>query len=131
MSRDLATYLDAIDARIDADHEVDLERSDDDLREVRRCAVALLRGTMIPEKVHEDWPDFFRLVLAVVLAHGSLRLCHLQQESSLFEGWGDDPLTDYDRVFLETFMDEVDGVLDEGGVCTHGGLARREVEGTR
>lgn len=116
MSADLTAYLDAIDARLDADQAVDLDRSGADLRGVQRYASALLKGGVAPEKVHEDWPAFFRLVLAFVLAHGSQRLCHLQQESSLFEGWGDDPLTDYDRDFLETLVREVDDVLHDVGI---------------
>ncbi len=115
---DLASYLGAIEARLEADLDADLDRSVEDLREVQRCTCGLLTGGLHPEQLHEDWPRFFRLVAAFVLAHGSPRLCRLQKKCSLFEGWGDDPLTDYDRAFLESLSHEVDGVLREGGYPT-------------
>jgi hypothetical protein len=111
------TYLEAIAARLDADEETDPDRSDDQLRSVRLVVRTLLDGDSNPEGVHEEWPRFFRLVGAFVLAYGSPRLCHLQQRSSLFEGWGDDPLTDYDRAFLETLLHEVDDLLGSNGLA--------------
>ena len=116
MSDHLTTYLEAIAASLDADEETDPDRSDDQLRSVARVVHTLLDGDSDPEGVHEEWPGFFRLVGAFVLAYGSPRLCHLQQRSSLFEGWGDDPLTDYDRAFLETLLHEVDAALSERGL---------------
>ena len=117
MSDHLTTYLEAIAASLDADEETDPDRSDDQLRSVRRVVRTLLDGDSDPEGVHEEWPGFFRLVGAFVLAYGSPRLCHLQQRSSLFEGWGDEPLTDYDRAFLETLLHEVDDVLGSKGLA--------------
>jgi hypothetical protein len=109
MTSDLYTYIDAIDARLGADD--DLDRSLDGLRQVQYYAFRLLTQRVDPEQVHEEWPGFFRLAVAFVLAHGSPRLCHLQQAASLFEGWGDDPLTDYDRDFLVALMHEVDELV--------------------
>ena len=116
MGDHLTTYLDAIAARLDADDDADPDRSDDQLRRLRGVVRTLLGGGSNPERVHEEWPGFFHLVGAFVLAYGSPRLCHLQQRSSLFEGWGDDPLTDYDRAFLETLLHEVDDVLRTRGL---------------
>ena len=116
MSDHLTTYLEAIAARLDADEETDPDRSDDQFRRLRGVVRTLLGGGSNPEGVHEEWPGFFRLVGAFVLAYGSPRLCHLQQRSSLFEGWGDEPLTDYDRAFLETLLHEVDAALSERGL---------------
>jgi hypothetical protein len=117
VSDHLTTYLEAIAASLDADEETDPDRSDDQLRSVARVVHTLLDGDSDPEGVHEEWPGFFRLVGAFVLAYGSPRLCHLQQRSSLFEGWGDDPLTDYDPAFLETLLREVDAALRERGLA--------------
>ena len=98
MADPLVGYLEAIGARLDAD--IDVERYEDDLRAVEGYAVSLLGGAIDPETVHEEWPDFFRVVGAFVLAHGTARLCRLQQDTSLFEGWDGDTLTDCDRLFL-------------------------------
>ena len=96
MSDDLAAYLDS--------HR---DISADAVRHVRCYAVALIQTLVVPEHVHEDWPDFFPLVIALVLAHGSPRLRELAAQSALFEGGGDDPLTDGDRAFLVTLLAEL------------------------
>ncbi len=112
---DPRAYLDAIAARLDAEDDTDPELADDVLRAVQRSVGSLLNGTTDPERLDEDWPGFFRLVSGFVLAFGSLRLCRLLDYSSLFEGWGDDTLTDYDRVFLEDLFHELDEVLHRHG----------------
>ncbi len=115
MSDDLAAYLDSIDAHLLEYLDAERDISTDAACRVQCYAVALLEDLVLPEHVHEDWPDFYHLVVAFVLAHGSRRLGHLARQSAIFEGGGDDPLTDADRVFLATLLAEI-----------HVSLARRE-----
>ena len=77
-----------------------------DLAAVMRYAKALLNGVALPEQVDEEFPEFFRLALAFVHASGSARLRDLREQASLFEGWGEDPLTEEDRVFLVRLVNE-------------------------
>ena len=77
-----------------------------ELAAVMRYAKALLNGVALPEQVDEEFPEFFRLALAFVHASGSARLRDLREHASLFEGWGEDPLTEDDRVFLVRLVNE-------------------------
>ena len=112
---DLAVYLCAIAPHLLVYLDAERDISADALRHVQCYAVALLEDLVLPEHVDEDWPDFFHLTVAFVLAHGSRRLGRLARQSAIFEGSGDDPLTDADRAFLATFLAEL-----------HVSLARRE-----
>ena len=80
---------------------------DEDLDRLQHYARALLHGALLPEDVDEDWPEFFRLVEAFVQVCASARLRRLRAQASLFEGWGDEPLTDGDRAFLLRLLHEV------------------------
>ena len=79
----------------------------EDLDRLQHYASALLGGAVLPEDVDEDWPKFFRLVEAFVQVCASARLRRLRAQASLFEGWGDEPLTDGDRAFLLRLLHEV------------------------
>ena len=116
MSDDLANYLDSIDAHLVGYLDEDRHISADAIRHVQCYAVALIQGLVVPEHVHEDWPDFFPLVTAFVLAYGSPRLGHLGRRSAIFEGAGDDPLTDPDRAFLVTLLAELHALLSGRGL---------------
>ncbi|HTX64046.1 MAG TPA: hypothetical protein VMD28_10420 [Acidimicrobiales bacterium] len=111
MSDDLAAYLDSIDSHLVGYLDTHRNISADAVRHVQCYAVALIQALVVPEQVHEDWPDFFPLVAGLVLAYGSTRLEHLARQSSLFEGGDDDPLTDGDRVFLVTLLAELHELL--------------------
>lgn len=111
MSDDLAAYLDSIDAHLVEYLDPDRDISIGAVRHVQCYVVALIQGLVVPEHVHEDWPDFFPLVVAFVLAYGSARLGRLGRQSAIFEGGGDEPLTDADRVFLVTFLAETHELL--------------------
>jgi hypothetical protein len=101
---DLAHYLGSIDPRLVSYLDEDGTLSVDTIRKVHRYAVVLLQEHVVPEHVHEDWPDFFLLAAAIVYASGSQRLGLLAQKSSIFKGWGDDPLTERDRAFLVALL---------------------------
>jgi hypothetical protein len=111
VSDDLADYLDSIDAHLVGYLDEDRNISVGAVRHVQCYVVVLLQGLLVPEHVHEDWPDFFPLVTAFVLAYGSPRLGHLARRAAIFEGDGDEPLTDYDRVFLARLLAELQGLL--------------------
>ena len=104
---DPAHFLDSFDPRLVRYLDEDGSFSADVIRKVRRYAVVLIQELVVPEHVHEDWPAFFPLVSAIVLASGSPRLGLLAQESSIFKGWGDDPLTDRDRAFLVALLNAI------------------------
>lgn len=101
---DLPGNLDSIDPRLIGYLDADGNLSVDAIRRVERYAVALIQERVVPEHVHEDWPDFFPLVAALILAYGSPRLRQLARMSSIFKGWGDDPLTERDRTFLVALL---------------------------
>jgi hypothetical protein len=111
VSDDLADYLDSIDAHLVGYLDEDRNISKDAVRHVQCYVVALLQGLLVPEHVHEDWPDFFPLVTAFVLAYGTPGLGHLARSSAIFEGDGDDPLTEQDRAFLVTLLAELQDPL--------------------
>ena len=115
MSVDLPAYLDSIDSHLAGYRSPDNGISTGALRHVQCYAVALVEGLVIPEHVHEDWLDFFPLVVTFVLAYGSPRLGHLARRSTIFEGGGDDPLTDGDRLFLVTLVAECHDHLSRRG----------------
>ncbi|MDA8309396.1 MAG: hypothetical protein M0Z46_02065 [Actinomycetota bacterium] len=89
----------------------------EDLGRLQRYAKALLDGVALPEDVDEDWPGFFRLADAFVVDVGSSRLKALRAQASLFEGWGEDPLTEGDRAFLVRLLNET---ADAWGERAHG-----------
>lgn len=107
MSDDLAAYLDSVDAHLVQYLDASRDLSSDAIHRVQCYSVALVQGLVVPEHVHEDWPDFFPLSVAFVLAHGSARLGHLARRSAIFEGGGDETLTDADRAFLVTLLAEM------------------------
>lgn len=74
---------------------------------VQCYAIALIQRLIVPEHVQEDWPGFFSLVEAFVLACGSPRLGYLAHRSPLFVGGGDGPLTEADRAFLVALVAEM------------------------
>ena len=75
---------------------------------VQHHAVALVQGDLFPTHVHEDWPGFFSVVEAFVLACGSPWLRELARRSSLFVGDGNGALTEDDRAFLVALVAEMD-----------------------
>ena len=79
----------------------------EDLDRLQHYASALLHCAALPEDVDEDWPEFFRLVEAFVRVCGSARLRQLRAKASLFEGWGEERLTNDDRAFLVRLLHEV------------------------
>jgi len=107
VSDDLANYLDSIDSRLVGYLNTHRDVPPDAVRHVQCYAVAMLQDLIVPEVVHEDWPDFYPLVVAILLAYGSPRLGRLARHSALFEGGADDPLTDAGRMFLTTLLAEL------------------------
>lgn len=85
--------------------------TDEALDRLQHYARALLHGAVLPEDVDEDWPKFFQLVEVFVQVCGSARLRQLRAQASLFEGWGEEPLTDDDRAFLVRLLHEVHDAL--------------------
>jgi hypothetical protein len=67
----LVVYLDSIDERLleylDDDDELRL----DAVQRLRFYTTALLEGSITPDHVMEDWPDWYQLVPAFVAAYGT------------------------------------------------------------
>ena len=103
--------LEEADALLGATAQRTVSATIENLGRLQRYARALLDGVALPEEVDEDWPTFFRLAGAFAKACGSPRLQHLRDEASLFEGWGEEPLTDDDRAFLVRLLHEVHDAL--------------------
>ena len=74
----LFTYLDSIDERLleylDKHHELKL----DAVKRLRFYTSALLEGSITPDHVLEDWPDWYQLVPAFVATYGSDELRELE-----------------------------------------------------
>jgi hypothetical protein len=74
----LVTYLDSIDERLleylDEDEELKLEA----VQRLRFYTSALLDGSITPDHVLEDWPDWYQLVPAFVATYGSDELRELE-----------------------------------------------------
>ena len=70
----LVVYLDSIDERLleylDEDEELKL----DAVQRLRFYTTALLDGSITPDHVMEDWPDWYQLVPAFVATYGSEEL---------------------------------------------------------
>ena len=74
----LVLYLDSIDERLleylDEDEELKLEA----VQRLRFYTSALLDGSITPDHVLEDWPDWYQLVPAFVATYGSDELRELE-----------------------------------------------------
>lgn len=115
MRDELVAYLDSINSHLVEYLDVDQDLSSAVLRHVQRYARAMSQRLLLPEQVHEDWPDFYPLVNAFGLAHASSRLRQLARACNLFEGDGDEEITDADQVFLVTLGAEIQEVLSQRG----------------
>jgi hypothetical protein len=99
----LFTYLDSIDEQLleylDEDDELKL----DAVKRLRFYTSALLEGSISPDHVMEDWPDWYQLVPAFVATYGSDELQELEGAAVLLEAieeQDDVSLTDADLVYL-------------------------------
>ncbi len=100
----LVTYLDSIDEQLleylDEDEELKL----DAVKRLRFYTSALLEGSISPEHVEEDWPDWYQLVPAFVATYGSEELQELEGAAVLLEAieeQDDVSLTETDRAYLK------------------------------
>ena len=103
MSKSLVVYLDSIDERLLAYLDRDEELRLDTVRRLRLYTSALLNGSIGPTDVAEDWPDWFDLASAFVLAYGTSQLEEMQDEAMFLyrpEIGDRTPLTGTDRTYL-------------------------------
>lgn len=128
MSADLVAYLAAIDEGLLGYLDAQEELSGATLAHVHRYAVALAEGLIVPAHVVEDWPDFFELAEAFVLAYGSAHLDHLHRRAPILatltvparvraEGT--------DHLFLALLAEEIARRLTRPERSNGGGTARR------
>jgi hypothetical protein len=100
----LVVYLDSIDEQLleylDEDDELKL----DAVQRLRFYTSALLDGSITPEHVEEDWPDWYQLAPAFVATYGTEQLQELEGASVFLEAieeQDDVSLTDADRAYLK------------------------------
>jgi hypothetical protein len=100
----LFTYLDSIDERLleylDEDDDLKL----DAVKRLRFYTSALLEGSINPDHVMEDWPDWYQLAPAFVATYGSDELQELEGAAVLLEAieeQDDVSLTEADRAYLK------------------------------
>jgi len=100
----LVLYLDSIDERLleylDEEDELKL----DAVKRLRFYTSALLEGSITPDHVWEDWPDWYQLVPAFVATYGTEELQELEGAAELLEAIEEDEdvsLTEADRDYLK------------------------------
>jgi hypothetical protein len=100
----LVTYLDSIDEQLleylDEDEELKL----DAVLRLRFYTSALLEGSISPDHVMEDWPDWYQLTPAFVATYGTEELQELEGAAVLLEAieeQDDVSLTKADRAYLK------------------------------
>jgi hypothetical protein len=85
---------------LDDDDELKL----DAVKRLRFYTSALLEGSISPDHVMEDWPDWYQLVPAFVATYGSEELQELEGAAVLLEAieeQDDVSLTDADLAYLK------------------------------
>jgi hypothetical protein len=111
----LVTYLDSIGEQLleylDEDDELKL----DAVKRLRFYTSALLEGSISPDHVMEDWPDWYQLVPAFVATYGSDELQELEGAAVLLEAIEEDEdvtLNEADRDYLKA-LEEWLGMYSE------------------
>jgi hypothetical protein len=107
----LVLYLDSIDERLleylDEDEELKL----DAVKRLSFYTTALLDGSITPDHVVEDWPDWYQLAPAFVATYGSEELQELEGASEFLraaEEHDDVSLTEADRAYLHALEARLD-----------------------
>ena|SRR5208283_781632 len=97
----LVVYLDSIDEQLleylDEDDELKL----DAVQRLSFYTTALLDGSITPDHVEEDWPDWYQLVPAFVATYGSEELEVAAELLEAIEEDEDVTLTEADRDYLK------------------------------
>jgi hypothetical protein len=107
----LFTYLDSIDERLLEYLDEDKELKLDAIQRIRFYTSALLEGSISPDHVMEDWPDWYQLAPAFVATYGTEELQELEGAAEFpdaVEEQDEVSLTEADRVYLkplETWLD--------------------------
>jgi hypothetical protein len=103
----LVVYLDSIDEQLleylDEDDELRL----DAVQRLRFYTSALLEGSITPDHVMEDWPDWYQLVPAFVAAYGSEELRELEGGAEFLGAIEEDQdvnLSEADRAYLKALQ---------------------------
>ena len=107
----LVTYLDSIDGRLleylDDGDELKL----DVVQRLRFYTSALLTGSVTPDHVVEDWPDWFQLAPAFVAAYGTDELKEIVGAVVFLRAVEEDDdatLTGADRAYLKALESWLD-----------------------
>ncbi len=79
----------------------EVARSLDAVKRLRFYTSALLEGSISPDHVWEDWPDWYQLVPAFVATYGSEELEGATVLLEAIEEQDDVSLTEADRVYLQ------------------------------
>jgi len=96
----LVAYLSAIDERLLYYLDQDDELMFDTVERLRFSASDLLAGLITPAALKLEWPDWFILAPAFVLAYGTKELEKLQDDAAFLRAPNDVGFTEYDRAYL-------------------------------
>ena len=83
----------------------------DTVERLRLYTSALVSGSITPATLAEDWPDWFELAPAFVLAYGTDELARLQEAATFLravEEHDEVGLTEADRVYLVALKSRLD-----------------------
>ena len=100
----LVVYLDSIDEQLLEYLDRDDEQKLDAVKRLRFYTSALLEGSISPDHVMEDRPDWYQLVPALVATYGTEELQELEGAAVLLEAieeQDDVSLTDADLAYLK------------------------------
>ena len=100
VSESLVAYLSAIDERLLYYLDQDDELMFDTVERLRFSTNALLTDSITPALLNREWPDWFILVPAFVLAYGTEELVQLQDDAAFLRAPDDIGLTESDRAYL-------------------------------
>jgi len=119
VSEFLVLYLDSIDAHLLDYLDEAEELRPEVVKRLRYYTTALLEGTITPAAVAEDWPDWFDLVEAFVVAYAPGEVAELGEGPPFREAEDfDRPLSEADRAYLlalEPLLDSYPEMRMEAG----------------
>jgi hypothetical protein len=104
----VVAYLTSIDEQLLFYLDDDNEMMFDTVERLRYSTSALLAGSTTPAALNREWPDWFILVPAFVLAYGTEELKNLQDDAGFLRAPDDGGLAESDRAYLRVLALRLD-----------------------
>ena len=115
MNEFLFAYLSALDERLLFYLDEDDEMMFDTVERLRLSTIALLADSITPAALKEEWPDWYHLAPAFVLAYGTEEMERLQDDAAFLravEEHDDVGLDEADRAYLRALALRLDEYPD-------------------